>query len=150
MKCKVQHNTLNKRYKNSLTHIIWNVKYSPTHLIRDIKHRLTHLIIKYSLTYFLRDIKYSLTHLMSGLDFYTLLLSELKSAELCVSWCRVPACRTDAQCLCDATYEGRRINHSALGKASKRTLCRRFSCSCPWVVCGTSIAAKGDGLEGFC
>ena len=53
------------------------------------------------------------------LCLHTLLLSELKSADLWVLLCHVPGCRTYAQCLFDQTYESRRKNHSALGKASK-------------------------------
>jgi len=64
------------------------------------------------------------------LCLHTLLLSELKSTELWVLWMRVPACRTDAQCFCDPTYNvKRRKNDSALGKASKWALYPIFSCS---------------------
>jgi len=61
---------------------------------------------------------------------HMLLLSKLISSKLWVLWTCVLACRTNAQCLCDQTYNVKRNkNHRALGKASKWALCPRFSCS---------------------
>jgi len=65
---------------------------------------------------------------------HTLLLSELKSAELWVLWTRVPACRTDAQPL-------RRDAKTTVlwERPQNEPFTPDFPVHTRWMVCGTSI-----------